>query len=90
MGKVEVNKNANRPDSRGIVPDTVGAVGNDPKIITFLNRNEINATFSQTITVYGTVGGEYRTALTVNNQYRTTSSGVTMTVGTVQKHARPK
>jgi hypothetical protein len=90
MASVEVNKEPQRPDNRGIIPDTVGLITRDPRVTTFLNRNQLDATFSQTLTVFGTVGREYRTALTLRNQYQTTNSGVTMTVGTVKQHARPK
>lgn len=90
MGNVRVNKDPVKPDSRGIVPDTTGAINPNPSTNTFLSQNQINATFSQTLTVYGTVGREYRTALTLENQYQLTNSGVTMTVGTIQQHARPK
>jgi RHS repeat-associated protein len=90
MASVEVNKEPQRPDNRGIIPDTVGLITRDPRVMTFLNRNQLDATFSQTLTVFGTVGREYRTALTLRNQYQTTNSGVTMTVGTVKQHARPK
>lgn len=90
MRRTEVNKNPQRPDARGIVPDTAGAISTNPEVKTFLNQVQLNATFSQTIRVYGTVGTEYRTALTLQNEYRLTNSGVTMTVGKVQQHARPK
>ncbi len=90
MGDVDVNRNPVRPDARGIVPDTLGAISTDARVITFLNQNQVNATFSQTITVYGTVGSEYRTALTLKNEYRLTNSGVTITTGTVEQRARPK
>ena len=90
LGRVQVNNDPERPDARGIVPDTAGAISTDPRVNTFLNQNQINATFSQIITVHGVVGGQYRTALTLQNSYQLTNSGVTMTVGTVQKHTRPK
>src|SRR5215204_348709 len=81
MRNVEVNNDAQRPDSRGIVPDTLGFISRDSSVVRFLEQNQINATFSQAITVYGTVGREYRTALTLQNQYQLTNSGVTITTG---------
>jgi hypothetical protein len=91
MNKAEVNLDPQKPNSKGIVPDTVGAISRDPKIVRFLISNpQLDAEFSQTITVFGTFGQQYRTALTLTNTYRLTNSGVTVTVGTVQQHPRPK
>jgi len=90
MRRTEINTDPQRPDARGIVPDTLGAITRDPNVIPFLRQNQLDATFSQTITVFGAVGSVYQTALTLKNDYRLTNSGVTMTVGTVQQHARPK
>ena len=87
---IETNTDPQRPDTRGIVPDTLGFVGRDPTIFTFLQQNQINATFTHTITVHGTFGKEYRTALTLQHSHVLTNAGVTMTVGPVQQRARPK
>jgi RHS repeat-associated protein len=84
------NKQPVRPDNRGIVPDTLGALSHDPREIQFLNQNKINAVFEQNIVIYGVFGGEYRTALTVNNTYRLTNSGVTITLGKPEQTPRPK
>lgn len=84
-----VNGQPVRPDSRGMIPDTVGAISPDPRSLTFLQQNNVDALFSQTITVYGTVGGQYRTALTLNIDYRLTNAGVTVKVGTVNQYKRP-
>ena len=89
-GRVAVNPNPVRPDNRGIVPDTLGFISPDSRVTTFLQQNQVNAAFSQNITVYGTVGTEYRTAITVTNSYQATNSGVTITRGAVVNHARPK
>lgn len=90
MGRTEVNKKAVRPDHRGIVPDTLGAISTDPGVRRFLNQNQLNAHFTQTITIYGTVGGEYRTALTLRNEYTLTNAGVTVKIGVGQQHKRPQ
>lgn len=90
INNVDVNQQALKPNSKGIVPDTVGAISRDPRILGFLRRNQLNAEFSQTITVFGVFGQEYRTALTLTNTYRLTNSGVTVTIGAVQKYQRPK
>jgi len=90
MPHTKINPQPQRPDARGIVPDTVGAISMNPLIVGFLRQNQLDATYSQNIRVLGTFGDQYRTALTLQNQYRLTNSGVTMTVGTVQQHARPK
>jgi hypothetical protein len=86
---VDVNKQPVRPDNRGIVPDTVGAISPNPRSLTYLQQNQVDALFSQTITVYGAVGREYRTALTLNIEYRLTNAGVTLQIGTVTQHKRP-
>lgn len=90
MGNVAVNKDPQRPDSRGIVPDTLGFISPDRRILSLLQRYQVNATFSQTITVYGTVGKQYRTALLLTNQIQATNSGVTITTGAVEQRSRPK
>jgi len=90
MKDVEVNKNPQRPDGNGIVPDTLGFISRDLKVVQFLQQNQVDATFKQTIKVYGAVAQEYRTALTVNNVYRATNAGVTVTGTTVVPSARPK
>jgi hypothetical protein len=90
MGRVGFNKNPDRPDERGIVPDTVGAISRDSRIMTFLSRYQIDALFVQTITIYGTAGKEYRTALILNMQYRLTNAGVQVTVGQIEQRQRPK
>ena len=89
MGVVDVNSEPQRPID-GIVPDTLGVISRDPKAVPFLQRNQINAVFKQTVTVLGTYGNEYRTALILKNEYQTTNSGVTITRGAVEKRARPK
>lgn len=90
MGKTAVNNQPQRPDENGIVPDTLGFINPDRTIVLFLQQNQMNAIFEQTVTIYGAVGGEYRTALTLRNEYQATNSGVTITMSTVQQHARPK
>jgi hypothetical protein len=90
MGDIRVNNDPQRPDGRGIVPDTLGFITPNPKIIPFLQQRPVNATFSQTLTVYGTVGSEYRTALILKNEYRATNAGVTITRSAVEQRARPK
>ena len=90
MQNVEVNNDLQRPDTNGIVPDTLGAISRDPRVISFLNQNQVSAIFSQNITVYGTFEQQYRTALTTNNYYHLTNAGVRVIIGTVQQQARPK
>ena len=89
-GSVDVNNALQRPDNRGIVPDTLGLITRDQRILSFLKQNQIDAKFVQTITVFGVVGGEYRTALILKNEYQTTNSGVKITTGPLEKRARPK
>jgi len=89
-GLVDVNSDPQRPDSRGIVPDTLGAITRDQRVLSFLKQNQIDAKFTQTLTVYGGVGDQYRTALILKNEYQTTNSGVKITTGPVEKRARPK
>ncbi len=89
MQNVDVNRQPQRTDSRGIVPDTSGAISRNPGVLRFLNEVRLEAVFNQTVTVYGTVGTEYRTALTMDNVHHLTNSGVTITLGTVVQHKRP-
>lgn len=90
MNNLEQNKQPVRPDHRGIVPDTLGALSRDPREIQFLNQNKLDAIFEQNIVIYGVFGAEYRKALTVNNIYRLTNSGVTITLGKPEQTPRPK
>jgi hypothetical protein len=89
MKNTDVNNQPQKPDSNGIVPDTVGAISRSPSVITFLNRNLVNAEYVQTVTVFGAFGGEYRKALTLTNKILLTNSGVTVTIGVVVQHQRP-
>lgn len=90
MQNVDVNRQPQKPNSNGIVPDTLGAISRNPNIIAFLNRNQLDAEFSQKITVFGVFGQEYRTALTLTNTHRFTNTGVILTIGVVQRHQRPQ
>jgi RHS repeat-associated protein len=90
MQNVDVNRQPQKPNSNGIVPDTLGPISRNPNIIDLLNRNQLNAEFSQTITVFGVFGQEYRTALTLTNTLRFTNTGATLTLGAVQQHPRPQ
>jgi len=88
--RTEVQRQPQRPDENGIVPDTLGAISRNPASLTFLQRNpNLNATFSQTLTVYGAFGGEYRTAIKLENNYTLTNSGVATTKGKPVSRARP-
>jgi hypothetical protein len=89
MKNVDVNREPQKPNSNGIVPDTVGIISRNASITTFLNRNLVNLELVQTVTAFGTFGQEYRTALTLTNKIRITNSGTTLTIGVVVQHQRP-
>ena len=88
--RTDVQKQPQRPDANGIVPDTLGLVGRNPASLTYLQQNpNMNATFSQTLTVYGAFGGEFRTAIKLENNYTLTNAGVAITRGKPVPSARP-
>ena len=88
--RTEVQKNLVRTDENGIVTDTLGAVSRSPASITFMRQNpHVNATFKQTITVYGTFGNEFRKAITLESTYTLTRLGVAITRGTPVSLPRP-
>ena len=88
--RTDVQKQPQRPDQNGIVPDTLGLVSRNPASLTYLERNpNVNATFSQTLTVYGTFGQEFRTAIKLQNYYTLTNSGVTITRSKPVSSPRP-
>jgi hypothetical protein len=86
----DVQNQPQRPDENGIVPDTLGAISRSQASLAYLQQNpNLNATFSQVITVYGTFGKEFRTAIKLQNNYTLTTSGVTATRGTPVTSPRP-
>lgn len=89
-GRTAVQTQPQSPDENGIVPDTVGLVSRSQASLTYLQQNpNLNATFSQTLTVYGTFGQEFRTAIKLENNYTLTNSGVAITRGKPVSSARP-
>ena len=65
-------------------------VTRNPNSLRYLQLNpNLNATFSQTLTVYGTFGQEFRTAIKLENHYTLTNSGVATTRGKPASSARP-
>jgi RHS repeat-associated protein len=88
--RVQFNKQPQRPDGNGIVPDTLGLVSQSTASVTYLQQNpNLNATFKQTLTVYGAFGQQFRTAITLENNYTLTASGVTIARGAPQPRPRP-
>jgi len=88
--RTELQKQPQRTDENGIVPDTLGLVTRNPASLTYVRRNpNVNATFSQTLTVYGTFGQEFRTAIKLKNNYTLTNSGVAITRSKPVSSPRP-
>lgn len=87
---VRVNMQPQKTDENGIVPDTLGFVSPSRASLTYIEQNpRINATFTQTLSVYGIFGQEFRTAIKVVNHYRLTKSGVAIVRGPSEQRARP-
>jgi RHS repeat-associated protein len=90
MESTDIQGQLIRTDQNGIVPDTLGPVTQRPASLTFIQQNpHVNATFKQTLTVYGTFGREFRKAITLESTYTLTKSGVTIARGTPVYSPRP-
>ena len=90
IARTDVQKQLIRTDKNGIVPDTLGAISQSPAALTFVQQNpHLNATFRQTLTVFGTFERQFRKAITLESTYTMTPSGVSVTRGTPVNYPRP-
>jgi hypothetical protein len=90
MRLVDVNKGLGITGQKRDCDRALGFLVPNRGVIQFLQQNQLDATFKQTVTVFGTFGQEFRTALTLKNVYQSTNSGVTITTSKVEQTPRPK